>query len=130
MFNTYADADHGGDTDSGKLTTGYAVRMGTAAMSWSSKLQSVVALSTTEAEYVAAVSAGAEAIWKPVRRTRTSSQLAIHDPYEIHMDNQSAIQVAKNPEHHERMKHLDLRFHWRQKKCGRHIDEGAATRGC
>lgn len=60
LFSTFSDADHGGCTDSGRSTGAYVVKMGTGAISWSFKLQSIVALSTTEAEYVAAVSAGAE----------------------------------------------------------------------
>jgi len=59
-FMTYTDADHGGEPDSGKSTSGFLVRMGGGAVSWRSKLQPVVTLSTTEAEYVAAVEAGKE----------------------------------------------------------------------
>ena len=53
-FITFSDADHGGCKDTGHSTGGYVVKMGTGAVSWSSKLQNVVALSTTEAEYMAA----------------------------------------------------------------------------
>ncbi|KAJ3474116.1 hypothetical protein NLI96_g12644 [Meripilus lineatus] len=105
-FEVYSDADHGGNPDSGKSTSAYVVKMGTAAVSWSSKL-SIVALSTTEAEYVSAVS---EAIW--IRQLLTELGYEPSGPTTLHMDNQSAIQVARNPEHHGRMKHLDLRFYW------------------
>jgi hypothetical protein len=60
LFTTYSDADHGGDKSSGRSTGAYIVKIGTGAISWSSKLQTMVALSTTEAEYIAAVSAGQE----------------------------------------------------------------------
>jgi hypothetical protein len=60
---TYSDADHGGNSDNGKSTGGYLVKLGTGAVSWSSKLQTMVALSTTEAEYIAAVEAAKEIIW-------------------------------------------------------------------
>ena len=62
-FLTYTDADHGGEPDSGKSIGGFLVRMGGGAVSWRSKLQPVVTLSTTEAEYVAAVEAGKEIKW-------------------------------------------------------------------
>ena len=57
LFTTYSDADHGGCKDTGRSTGAYVVKMGTGAVSWSSKLQPIVAKSTTEAEYVAANSA-------------------------------------------------------------------------
>ncbi|KAJ3473937.1 hypothetical protein NLI96_g12743 [Meripilus lineatus] len=109
-FEVYSDADHGGNSDSGKSTSAYVVKMGTGAVSWSSKLQSIVALSITEAEYVSAVSAGSEAIW--IRQLLTELGYEPSGPITLHMDNQSAIQIARNPEHHGRMKHLDLRFYW------------------
>ena len=96
-------ADNGGNTDNGKSTGGYLVKLGTGAVSWSSKLQTMVALSTTEAEYIAAVEAAKEIIWmwqfmgELGYSPSTSSTLL--------MDNQSAISVSKNPEHHGRMKH-------------------------
>jgi hypothetical protein len=107
-FVTFSDADHAGNPDKGRSTSGYVVKMGTGAVSWSSKLQSIVALSTTEAEFVAAVSAGQEAIW--MRQFLGELGYAPAGPALMLMDNQSAMQVAKNPEHHGRMKHLDLRF--------------------
>ena len=109
-FEVYSDADHGGNPDTGKSTSAYVIKMGTGAVSWSSKLQSIVALSTTEAEYVSAVSAGSEAIW--VRQLLTELGYKPSGPSTLHLDNQSAMQVAKNPEHYGRMKHLDLRYYW------------------
>ena len=63
LFTTYTDADHGGNPDNGRSTGGYAIIIGGGAVSWSSRLQPVVSLSTTEAEYIAAVEAGKEIIW-------------------------------------------------------------------
>jgi len=63
LFSTYSDADHGGCKDIGWSTGGYLVKIGSGVVSWSSKLQSIVTLSTTEAEYIAAVSAGKEIWW-------------------------------------------------------------------
>jgi hypothetical protein len=59
-FITYSDADHGGNPDNRRSTGGYVVKIGTGAVSWSSKLQSLIALSMTEAEYISAVEAGKE----------------------------------------------------------------------
>jgi len=62
-FITYSDADHRGNPDNGRSTGGYVVEIGTGAVSWSSKLQTLVALSTIEAEYISAVEARKEIIW-------------------------------------------------------------------
>ena len=110
LFTTYTDADHGGNPDNGRSTGGYAIIIGGGAVSWSSRLQSVVSLSTTEAEYIAAVEAGKEIIW--MRNLLTEFGFSITSPSPLLIDNNSAVTVAKNPEHHGRMKHLDLRFHW------------------
>jgi hypothetical protein len=67
-------------------------------------------LSTTEAEYIAAVEAGKEVLW--MRNLLSEFGYEFPDASVLHMDNQSAISVSKNPEHHGRMKHLDLRFYW------------------
>jgi hypothetical protein len=110
LFATYSDADHAGNVDNGRSTSGYLVKMGGGAISWSSRLQSIVALSTTEAEYVAATAAGQEIIW--LRNLLTELGYKFDSPSTLHIDSQSALAVAKNPEHHGRMKHLDLRFYW------------------
>ena len=62
-FSTYSDAAHGDCIDSGRSTGGYLTTMGGGAVGWSSKLQTVVALSSTEAEFMAAVEAGKEIMW-------------------------------------------------------------------
>lgn len=109
-FITYTDAAHGDCIDTGRSTSGYVTLLAGGAVGWSSKLQSIVTLSTTEAEYVAAVEAAKEIIW--MRNILCEFGYNMDKPSVLHMDNQSAISVSKNPEHHGRMKHLDLRFHW------------------
>ena len=109
-FVTYSDADHGGNKDNGRSTGGYLVRVGSGAVSWSSKQQPIVTLSTTEAEYVAAVEAGKEIFW--MRNILSEMGTPVDAPSTLYVDNRSALSVAKNPEHHGRMKHLDLRFYW------------------
>ena len=63
MFITYSDANHGGNKDNGKSTTGYMIKSGSGVVTWHSKLQSVVTQSTTKAEFIAAGAAGAEILW-------------------------------------------------------------------
>ena len=59
----FVDSDHAGDMDDRKSTTGYVFTLGSAAVSWVSRLQKIIALSTTEAEYVAITEASKEMIW-------------------------------------------------------------------
>ena len=114
LIRAYVDADHGGNIDNGKSTTGYLIKVGSGAVSWSSKLQPIVALSTTEAEYVAACAAGKEIRWMQKLLGELGYRFPM--PTKLFMDNQSAISVAKNPEHHGCMKHLDLCFYWLRDK--------------
>ena len=83
---------------------------GTGAISWSSKLQTVVAKSTTEAEYHAACAAGSELMF--LRNLFTEFGYSFTSPSTLFIDNMSAINVAKDPEHHGRMKHLPLSYYW------------------
>ena len=108
-FSTFSDADFAGEHDSKRSTSGYVVKMGTGAVSWASRLQTIQTLSTTEAEYISAVAAAQEALW--MRNLFTEMGFPIR-ACPLYIDNQSAIQVAKNPQHHGRMKHLDLRYYW------------------
>jgi hypothetical protein len=110
MFVTYSDADHGGNKDNGKSTSGYMIKLGSGVVAWQSKLQPVVTRSTTEAEYIAGGAAGMEMCW--MQNVLKEMGYTPSAPAKLCMDNQSAISVAKNPEHHGRMKHLDLCFYW------------------
>lgn len=110
LFQSYSDADHGGNPDNGWSTSGFIVLMAGGAISWLSRLQGLVTLSTTEAEFVSAVAAGMEILW--LRNLFTEFGYIFTGPSTLHIDNESALSVAKNPEHHGRMKHLDLRFYW------------------
>ena len=109
MFITFSDTDHGGDKDYGKSMSGYMVKLGTRVVCWRSKLQQVVTRSTTEAEYIAAGAAGMEICW--VQNLFKELGYTPSVPSKLFMDNQSAMSVAKNPEHHGHMKHLDLCYY-------------------
>ena len=98
-----------GDLDGRKSTTGYVYIMGGTAVSWVSKLQKIVALSTTEAEYVAVTEASKEMIWlKSFLEELGHSQ----EESVLHCDSQSAIHLAKNPAFHARTKHIQVRYHF------------------
>ena len=86
----------------------------TAAISWGSKKQATVALSSTEAEIVAASEASKEAI--SLRAFLDDLGLGDPEPLRLSLDNQSSIAVAYNPEHHSKMKHVERR-HFFVREC-------------
>ena len=105
----YSDADWGGDRDDSKSTTGYLFQIGGTSISWQSKKQTCVALSTAEAEYVALSAAAQEAVWlKQLNQDLTRTDA----PIKIFEDNQSAIAIAKNPQFHGRVKHISIKYHF------------------
>jgi hypothetical protein len=114
----YCDADHAGDVDTRKSTTGYIFFYGGAAISWSSRLQPTVAISSTEAEYMALTEAVNETIF--LRQLLTDIRLPQQDTTIIYEDNQGAMKLASNPMHHRRTKHIDVRYH----HIRHHIDSG------
>ena len=103
----YSDADFGGDLDDRHSTTGNVFLLAGGAISWLSKKQAVVALSISEAEYVALSMAAQEAAWfqKLFADLRMPTKAIV-----IKEDNQGAIALARNPVSHSRTKHIDIRF--------------------
>ena len=106
----YADADWGGDTDGRRSTTGYVFMVGTGPVSWRSKLQHTVALSTAEAEYLAAGDAAQEVMW--LRAVLAELNLRQDEPTVIFEDNQGCIAMTIKPGQHQRTKHIDIRHHF------------------
>jgi hypothetical protein len=107
-----SDADWAGCPDTRKSTSGYVVMFAGAPVSWISKKQECNALSSCEAEYIAGSIAAQEAMWfKNMINDLHIPGLKI-DQIPFYVDNQSAIAVAKNPEHHNRMKHIENRMHF------------------
>eukprot|EP00794_Sanderia_malayensis_P004477 gene4477-biopygen3644 len=106
----YADADWAGDVSKRKSTTGYLFRIGNGTGSWKARRQSIVALSSTEAEYVSLSSAAQETIW--MRNLLESIGFQQLDPTTICEDNQGAIAVAKNPGNHPKTKHISIKYHF------------------
>eukprot|EP00253_Pinus_taeda_P017380 PITA_17380 len=106
----YASAvDWAGDLDQRRSTSGYVFNLFGGAVSWMSKKQSVVALSTSEAEYMAATHASKEAVW--LQRLCSSMGL-VQGAIRIDCDSQSAIFLAKNPAYHSKTKHIDVQYHF------------------
>ncbi|XP_031261280.1 secreted RxLR effector protein 161-like [Pistacia vera] len=105
----YLDSDFARDHDSRKSTTAYYFTLGGNCISWKSQLQPLVALSTTEAEYVAVTDAFKEAIW--LQGILKEINL-MNGPVTIYSDSQSAIHLSKNPVYHERTKHVDVKYHF------------------
>ena len=106
----YSDADWAGDMDDRHSTSGNVFFLAGGAVSWLSKKQATVALSTAEAEYVAHSAATQEVIW--LRRLFIDVGVPPEGPTVIHEDNQGAIAMAKNPVGHARTKHIDIRHHF------------------
>ena len=105
----FADADMAGDLDDRRSTSGFLFTFAGGAISWQSKLQKCVALSTTEAEYIAATEAGKEMVWLK----RFLLELGLKQlNYVIFCDSQSAMDLSKNSMYHSRTKHIDVRYHW------------------
>ncbi len=110
----YSDADWGGDMDTRRSTSGYAFKIANATVSWCSKRQASVAKSTTEAEYVSLSLAAQEGIW--LRRLLFDIGYQIDSPTLIYEDNQGAIKLSKNPQFHNRTKHIDITYHFIREK--------------
>jgi hypothetical protein len=105
----YSDADWGGNIDDRKSKTGYAIYWCGGLISWSSKYQQAVSLSTVEAEYVAACATGKEITW--LRKLAVDLGFP-QGTTTIMEDNTGAIALSNNPIESERTKHIDIAYHW------------------
>ncbi|KAI3789909.1 hypothetical protein L2E82_02715 [Cichorium intybus] len=110
----FCDADYAGDLNTRRSTTGYIFMLGSSAVSWCSKRQPTVSLSTTEAEYRAAAMAAQESVWL----TQLLKNLNQEIDYKVKLlcDNLSSIQLAKNPTFHARTKHVEVHYHFIREK--------------
>ena len=106
----FSDSDFAGDTEDRKSTTGVVYFLGKNLVTWASQKQKVVALSSCEAEYVAAASAACQGVW--LSRLIGDLMETKETPVRLLMDNMSAIALSKNPVHHERSKHIDTKYHF------------------
>jgi hypothetical protein len=109
LLEGYCDADWASQPHRHSLS-GYSFHYGMGAISWSSKKQHIVTLSSTEAEYVAETHAAKEGIW--LRSFIKEIVGKDREPLTIWADNQGAIALAKDNKFHSRTKHIDLRYHF------------------
>ncbi|GJU38495.1 retrovirus-related pol polyprotein from transposon TNT 1-94 [Tanacetum coccineum] len=105
------------EPDGSKSTTGYVFTLSGETVSWVSKLQSVVAMSTTEAEYVAVAQASKEVVWLKMLLEELGHE---QEKITLFCDNQSALYLARNPAFHSKTKHIRVQYHFVREK----VEEG------
>ena len=108
----FSDANWGNDIDDRHLICGYVFMLNGGAISWSSRKQSVVALPSTEAEYIGVTHAAKEVTWVRNLLSELYSPKILNYPLTVYCDNKSAIELAKNATFHSRTKHIAIRYHY------------------
>ncbi|XP_060670860.1 secreted RxLR effector protein 161-like [Ziziphus jujuba] len=120
----YVDSDYAGDRDRRRSTSSYVFTLGGNCISWKFQLQPVVALTTTESEYMVATEATKEAIWLKGLLTEFK---ALNQEAILYSDSQSAIHLCKNPVFHERSKHIQVLTVSKFNTCKNLLQVGAET---
>ncbi|KAG7599415.1 Reverse transcriptase RNA-dependent DNA polymerase [Arabidopsis suecica] len=105
----YCDADYAGDKNDIRSTTGYCTFIGGNLVTWRSKKQKVVSLSSAEAEYRAMRKLTTELMW--LKALLKDFGIDTPQPITMHCDNQAAIHIATNSVFHERTKHIEVDCH-------------------
>ncbi|GJT43949.1 hypothetical protein Tco_0952664 [Tanacetum coccineum] len=108
-LTAYADADHAGCQDTRRSTYGSMHLLGDRLVSWSSKRQKSVVISSTKAEYIALFSCCAQVLWM---RSQLTDYGLRFNKFPMYCDNKSAITLCCNNVQHSRSKHIDIRFHF------------------
>ena len=106
----YSDSDLAGDIDTRKSTSGVLFFLGSNIITWQSQKQKIVALSSCEAEYIAATTGACQGLWLARLLAELKNKEA--DAVTLKIDNESAIALSKNPVFHDRSKHIDVRYHF------------------
>ena len=111
LLRGYTNADWAGDVDERKSTSGFIFLLGNSAISWSSKKQTCVALSTMESEFIAFSSTVQEGVWlkRFLDHLKVTSS---KEPVTIMSDSQSSIAYTKDPKFHSKTKHIDIKYHY------------------
>lgn len=108
--NSHVDADWAGDQVTRRSTTGFIFRLAGGPISWKSRLQPTVALSSTEAEYRAITKAGQELVW--IRNMMMFFGFEDIKPTILQSDNMGAIHLTTKSIFHGRAKHIEIQYHW------------------
>ena len=111
-LRAYSDSDWAGDIDDRKSCTGNVLTLATGPISWKSKKQASVALSTMEAEYAALSEVSREVVYIKRLLIHMGFEKYVTPPINVFCDNQSAIELSKNAVFHKRSKHIDINFHF------------------
>lgn len=109
-MHVFSDADWAGDIITRRSTTGYVVFAGGGPIAWQSKLQTTVATSSMESEYMALYAGMQEIVW--LRGVLEELRLHLDKPTPYFIDSQSAQDLAMNPVFHKRSKHIAIKYHW------------------
>eukprot|EP00253_Pinus_taeda_P011778 PITA_11778 len=117
----FTDSDWTGDPDDWKSTRGYVFTLGSGPITWACKKQGAISLSSAEAEYRGVVEASKEALW--LRQILSEFGFQKQHPTTLWCDNQSAIQLCKDPVQHQRSKHIELHMHFIRKLIHDHVLE-------
>eukprot|EP00253_Pinus_taeda_P006225 PITA_06225 len=117
----FTDSDWAGDPDDRKSTAGYVFTLGSGPITWACKKQTAISLSSAEAEYRGAVEASKEALW--LRQILSEFGFEQQHPTTLWCDNQSVIQLCKDPVQHQRSKHIELHMHFIRKLIHDHVLE-------
>nr|GEZ35549.1 hypothetical protein [Tanacetum cinerariifolium] len=108
-LTAFVDADHAGCQDTRRSTSGSVQFLGERLISWSSKRQNSVAISSTEAEYIALSGCCAQILWM---RSQLLDYGLAFNKIPMYCDNKSAISLCCNNVQHSRSKHIDIRYHF------------------
>jgi hypothetical protein len=112
-FEAYSDANWAAAAPAdARSTSGWLLKIGTGPISWSSKKQTVTALSSTESEYIAASSAAREVIWTRRLMGELGITSASAPPTPLYCDNRAAKSLSESPSIGNRSKHINTRFHF------------------
>ena len=109
QFFGYSDASYANNNDATSIS-GYAFIMGGGTITWGSKKQTSMSLSSTESEYVALADAAQEIMW--LQNLLEGLGYEQHTPTKLYGDNNGALAIAQNPQYHKHTKHFDTQNHY------------------
>lgn len=109
MLNAYCDSDYANDVTTRRSTTGFVIMFSNGPISWCSKRQPIVTLSSTEAEYIAAADCCKETLYL---KSLLCELLHCKINITLNIDNQSSIQLIKTGSFNKRSKHIDVRYYF------------------